>query len=601
MRPQSHVTGDVGQAAVALAFKKWGWTADVCQSDYGEDLECHVFADQQRTPIYFRCQVKSSADAAKHVRRKASGDFSVSITGSLCQEWLLAYFPVLLVVYDETEDRAYWVNATDVVRVRLGGMFRKSLSLVVPVKNCLADGRDAIAAQLSSFYTRLFRIESEELERTVLPLLMPRYRNPSYWEDVGCTPVVAGPSMTIEPRTLHRDDMPSWTASLRSLDSRVLHGLEFRAPHTELGTFTERMTIALEQAFVNAQLEPSEWLAFVCEPLRYSVEGGSRNLTLFQRQLTDWQSYAYVGGRLIHDHDYAFRAPDTYIRQIGRRARSWNGYFYVSVESDLALQLVAGVCSSPTDVASSRTLREHARAQFMPWRCMASDIAALQRLLNTLDLLFRPFEEFDANEHGWVSGVICTALFEPRAGLFPQARNWHEFEHGSVQARLAESELMERLPGEPGDPASGRRLADELTEVLQEVPNQWLVMGPDARTGLPLDLSDRRVIVQRLHVNGDAEIDHSKRFKRLSQELSAIAEGAVETSLSWQHGAFERIAIATAAWTPKLHHSSAESLERASLAIIKVFDEVLPRSSSTSSIEVLRHQGEIYFQGDQLY
>lgn len=601
MRPQSHVTGDVGQTAVALALKKWGWTANVCQSDYGEDLECHVFADQQRTPIYFRCQVKSSADAAKQVRRKSSGDFKVSIAGSLCREWLLAYFPVLLVVYDEAEGRAYWVNATDAIRARLGGVFRKSLTLNVPVKNCLADGRDAIAAQLSTFYAQLFRIQSEELERTVLPLLMPRYRNPSNWDDIGCTPVVVEPSMTIEPRVLYRDDMPSWTVSLRSLDSRVLHGLEFRAPHTELGTFTERMTIALEQAFVSAQLEPSEWLAFVCEPLRYSVEAGLVSSSLLQRQLTGWQSYAYIGGRLVHDHDYAFRAPEAYVRQIGRRARSWDGYFYVSVESDLALQLVAGTCSSPTDVANSRTLREHALAQFMPWRCMASDIDALQRLLNALDLVFRPLEESNEGKDGWVLGAICTALFEPRVGLFPQARNWRELEHGSVQARLTEAELMGQLPGEPGNPVSERRLAHELTDVLEEAPSQWLVMGPDARIGLPLDLSDRRVIVQRLHVNGDAEIDHAERLKRLSQELSAISESLVETSLSWQQGTFERIAIATAAWTPRLHDSSAESLERASLAIIKAFDEVLPRSSSTSSIEVLRFQGEIYFEGDRLY
>ncbi|MGN6580282.1 MAG: DUF4365 domain-containing protein [Bordetella sp.] len=601
MRPQSHVIGDIGQATVALAFKKWGWTANICQSDYGEDLECHVFADHQRTPIYFRCQVKSSADAAKHVRRKSSGDFSVSIADSLCREWLLAYFPVLLVVYDDTDGIAYWVNATDAVRARLSGLARKSLTLSVPVKNCLVDGRDAIAAQLSGFYTKLFRIQSEKLERTVLPLLMPRYRNLSYRDSVGYTPVVIGSSMTVEPRVFHRDDMPSWTASLRSLDSRVLHGLEFRAPHTELGTFTERMVMAVENSFEDAQLEDSEWLSFVCGPLHYSVEAESRNSSILQRNLTGWQSYAYVGGRLVHDHDYAFRAPDAYMRQIGRRARSWDGYFYVSLESDIAVQLIAGTCSSPADAANPQTLREHARAQFMPWRCMTSDIDVLQSLLSALDLAFRPLEKSDESENGWVSGAICTTLFEPSIGLFSQARNWRELEHGSVQTRLAESDLIERLPGKHGDPVIGKRLEGELMDAFQEAPSQWLISGPDARTGLPLDLSDRRVIVQRLHVNGNAQIDHAERLERLSQELNAISEGSIKTSLSWQQGTFERIAIVTAAWTPRLYDSSAESLERASFAIIKAFDEVLPRSSSTSSIEVLRFQGEIYFQGDRMF
>jgi len=58
-RPKEHVTGDVAQTSVALIFKRWGWTADIVQSDYGEDVECNIFAEGQRTNLYFRCQVKA--------------------------------------------------------------------------------------------------------------------------------------------------------------------------------------------------------------------------------------------------------------------------------------------------------------------------------------------------------------------------------------------------------------------------------------------------------------------------------------------------------------------------------------------------------------
>lgn len=601
MRPISHVTGDVGQAAVALVFKKWGWTANVCQSDYGEDLECHVFADQQRTPLYFRCQVKSSTNVAKHVRRKSSGDFGVSIAGSLCREWMLAYFPVLLVVYDDSCGIAYWVNATNEVRGRLGSLSRKSLRLTVPVENSLGNSRNAIAAELSNFYAQLFRIQSEELERTVLPLLMPRYRNPSRWDDIGRTPLVVGPLMQVEPRSLNRDNMPSWTASFRSLDARMLHGLEFRASHDKLGGFTEQMAAALEQSFANARLDPTEWLAFVCEPLRYRVEADDRNTFALRRDLTGWQSYAYIDGCLVHDHDYAFRAPDRFIRQIGRRARSWDGYFYVDVEDDIAIQLVAGVCPSPADAANSLTLREHALAQFMPWRCRTTDIEALQQLLISLELVFQPIEEVDSNENGWVSGAICTAFFEPGLGLIPQAQDWRELEHGSVQAKLRASGIETQIPGEPGDAVVIQRVADKLPNIFRNAPEQWLVMGPDARPGVPLDLSDRRIMVQRLHVTNAAEFDYSERLERLRKELADISVGTVETSLLCMEATFERIAIATAAWMPRLQDSSAESLERVSAVIIEAFDEVLPRTSTTSSIQVLRYHGELYFQGDRLY
>lgn len=118
---------------------------------------------------------------------------------------------------------------------------------------------------------------------------------------------------------------------------------------------------------------------------------------------------------------------------------------------------------------------------------------------------------------------------------------------------------------------------------------------------MPLDLSDRRIIVQRLHVTDAAELDCSERLERLNEKLTDISVGAVETSLACMEATFERIAIATAAWTPLLQDSSAESLERVSAAIINAFDEVLPRTSTTSSIKVLRYQGELYFEGDRLY
>ena len=42
-RPKEHVTGDIAQ------------------SDYGEDVESNIFAEGQRTNLYFRCQIKGKS------------------------------------------------------------------------------------------------------------------------------------------------------------------------------------------------------------------------------------------------------------------------------------------------------------------------------------------------------------------------------------------------------------------------------------------------------------------------------------------------------------------------------------------------------------
>ncbi len=609
MRPKAHVIGDVGQTAVALTFKKWGWTANVVQSDYGEDLDCHVFVDQQRTPFYFRCQVKSSGDAAKHVRRKVSGDFSVRIAGALCREWLLAYFPVLIVVFDGSQDQAYWSNATDEVRSRLNDLGAKSLTLNVPAANVLGNSRDAIAALLSSYYAGLLKVQSEGVERTVFPLLMPRYRSLSRFDETNPFLQTCSTAMEVKQIGVYCDDLPTWTTGLRTLDGQRLSGLILKTSHADVASFSDLLVQTLADAAATVKIAPSEWFAFVCDPLRYSLEREGADVAPLQRNLTGWTSYAYVGGALVHDRDYAFRPPGDYVRQTGRRARSWDGYFYVSVAKDLAVQLIAGVCSSPGDITRSRSLRDHARAQYLPWRCQVSELAKLRKLLVQAELVFRTLEDLDQAEgSSWASGAICTPMFEPGIGLIPQANTWRELEQGSVQERIAAAGLISRIPGEPGDDELRERLAKTVRTIGQEPPEQWLVDGVTARPGLPLDLCDRRVIVQRMRAETaiSAPLAES-RLERLKDNLYALSmsEKPIETSLSYVDGLLDQIVVATAAWTPCLNESSAASLERATPAIIAAFDEVLSRKSGRTrlgtSIDVLRLVGELYFEGDKLY
>src|SRR5512134_2157102 len=119
-RPRSHVIGDVGRTFVKLLLEKWGWTADIVHSDYGEDLDCTVFTGGRRTALHFRCQVK----AAAHPRRGHSGHYSVRVDASTCAAWAQGYYPVFVVLYDQSTNEAYFTNATAILRANPAALTR---------------------------------------------------------------------------------------------------------------------------------------------------------------------------------------------------------------------------------------------------------------------------------------------------------------------------------------------------------------------------------------------------------------------------------------------------------------------------------------------
>ena len=169
-RPQQHVTGDVAQTSVALILKKWGWTADIVRSDYGEDVECNIFVDGQRTNLYFRCQVKGSKDP--EVRSKGD-QLTVSIGTSTCRQWIEEYFPIFLVIYDVENDRACWCDPLPQIRADYSRLAKGKISFRVQSNHDLAKSRQALSALVESFYANVFRLEDARLACNVYPVLMP--------------------------------------------------------------------------------------------------------------------------------------------------------------------------------------------------------------------------------------------------------------------------------------------------------------------------------------------------------------------------------------------------------------------------------------------
>jgi hypothetical protein len=108
MRTREHVIADLGVNFVERQILLAGYTAETTRHDYGFDLMMLTYAENGEVEngcIWI--QVKASDRIATH----AGGltiPFAVDVVD--LNLWLFDPFPVVLVLYDTLEDRAYWVD-----------------------------------------------------------------------------------------------------------------------------------------------------------------------------------------------------------------------------------------------------------------------------------------------------------------------------------------------------------------------------------------------------------------------------------------------------------------------------------------------------------
>jgi hypothetical protein len=465
-----------------------------------------------------------------------------------------------------------------------------------------------VVSVLTSFYAGLLKVHSETVERTVFPVLMPGYRViPSVdTQDLIYSGVHGEDQSTLE--SVHRDKLPAWTTSLRTLDGQFLSGMSFRAPSADLAHFSDSLVTKLSS--VTSSVAEGEWLAFVCSPIRFSIQQSEDASDSLGRDLSGWWSYAKIGSNLVSDHEYAFEPPSGFSRQIGRRARSWSGYYFVSSEHDVAVQLLGTVATTPADRLFQTTLREHMLGQFLPWECWRSELEMLQLRLLDAELVFAPLEETESgtDESGVISGAICTPMFAPAIGLIPQARNWTELAQGTVRSRIEKTAHLGDVPGREGSSELKEKLLSLVSDLVEDVPEGWLVDGTRPEQGLPIDLSARRVVVQRFRTA--PTFDPKRTELILRKSVTALAShmhnaDSIEAN-AYLIESFENIAAVSVSWSPYLNESSALAVEKALPAIIRIFDMVLPRTTPTTgsfetSLDVLRFAGELYFEGDRMY
>jgi hypothetical protein len=320
-RPKSHIVGDVGRTFVKLQFEEWGWTSDIVQSDYGEDLDCSVFTQGNRTALHFRCQVK----AASRAKRKRSGDYSVRVSATTCAAWIQSYYPVFLVLHDRGTKEAYFVNATAVLRKRANALTRRYVTLTVPRTAVLRLGRDALVKDVQDYFAAFLRV-SDSVRCTAFAVLMPSYRM--------ALPLARIEIEGWEWEHRHRDRLPAWTTVFETIDSEYLYGFARNFPGTGVEEVYGELTTGFAQC--EAIEKQEEWLALACCPVSFRTSP-SEGPSIWTGDLTGWRSFARIGGEVVDDREYAFAPPPGFLTEVARHTFSWDDYFHVDASRDLAI------------------------------------------------------------------------------------------------------------------------------------------------------------------------------------------------------------------------------------------------------------------------
>ncbi|AVI64921.1 hypothetical protein CKQ84_02935 [Shewanella sp. WE21] len=497
-RPVSHIIGDVGQTHVALQFKEWGWTADIVSSDYGEDLICDIFSNNRKTSFGFRCQVKSTLSEKGQVRKLKNGEFSVSVSSSTCLSWANSYFPIVIAIYDAASKKIYWQDVSAQAREKLIGLIHKTTSFRVG-KNELHQSREELERKVVGFYSKLLSIESPVFTCNIFPVLMPFFRSINSLDLLRHVSDIKFNQTLLTVEHFPYEQMPSWITSIKSLNGEYIAGWRVKSDVDTLVEFFNEISTILSN--IEYPTKATEWLSFIVSPVDLCEKISEDNpmLQFWNKKLTDWSCYNLIDGACNLDDEHAFLLPSSYRNQIARHSRSWDGYFNIDTEFDLAVQVIAGTITTPVFREAIGYQRQQIIGKFKPWQCKTHETDLLFEKLSSVSLTFKAVEcESIPATEGDIIGIITVPMFEPELGLIPQTDIWDEFECGVVDFRLNESGLNEVIPGEDGPQEIIKFILSFFEGVSEPAPDFVTVLAPDHIAGMPINHEEREIIFQRM-------------------------------------------------------------------------------------------------------
>ncbi|NER79458.1 MAG: DUF4365 domain-containing protein [Leptolyngbya sp. SIO1D8] len=607
-RPLSHRLGDIGQTVVSLTFKKWGWTADLISSDYGEDLDCNIFVNQKRTSFHFRCQVKSSSASSKYVRFLKSGEISVSVETIAARSWLFSYYPVLLIVYNENSEECYWINATHYLKKNLDKISsQKNITIRISSNAQLEENKQEVELSIQEHYAQIFRISSPLLTCKVIPVIMPGYKilEPmKLFEILRDAQISTIDDLEVDSfRILAPHYLPAWTAVLKSLHLSGFPFWNLSMSGIDIEKFDRIITYFSHciSTCDSLKLLQGQWISFIVSPIRilerdHEVVGD----IILNQELTEWGSYSFID-KIESDYDYAFQLP-----RIGLIPQKYNGHAWdfehlVIPKIDLAVKFFGRHPTTVADLQQKKLFKDLILSNFIAWFSLRREVELLRKILTPLELQFSEIAEL--SEADYVKGIICDYMFNPNLGLSVMPENWNQIENNSILERLEDAAIFKLLPGRSG--------GSEIVDYIMNSSSSWQAseyirtQERDYIPGLPIEHSGRLISVKRYRKikKYDEEFIQNSLDKgklSLQEHLDKPGSLGVYSETFWSLSG-SQFCILTIYWKPNLNESSLDSFERSSTQVSEIFDNAIPAedvdlSDENTTFDIVQKYGLVRFE-----
>ena len=588
----SQSLGDIGETTVQLILRKFKWTADIIKSDFGEDIDCNIFIDNARTNYHLRCQVKSTTKDSEYVKQLKNGNYSVSIDSDILRAWLTSYFPVFLVIYEEDTDSCFWCNPIDQILKTPSKLEKENPSIQVPKENEFnSNSKDIILEEVKKFYHKIQRLDESIIECKVIPLLMPNYRiipfhhySKFIYDDKELAPEIAGDYIEL---------LPSWMSVLRRIDpSSTLTSIKLKSTKTDVDNFLSILKKKISS--FTYKLKDNEWLSFIASPIIIQSIKSS-----WSNEITYWTSYSMINNEIINDFEYCFEAPKGFLRQISRRARSWDYFHHAHPNKDVAVQFFSSYTITPTIKKIDQIHDNNIKGQLVLWKCRKDEIESIAKIITEHELTIKLVEDNSSE----CLLAITTHLFDPFIGFYSVPMDWESFENGNVRNKLIRNNLIDKIPGSEYKGEIPTFLAEALNRYSSKEYEKVLITEMEYIPGFPLMLDERQIHVSRFQMVPEEkvkEIEANLKQVKPLQLRDYHIEFGLKDNFMWEIPIYELLI----SWAPDIRKSSKKSYEEIEIEILDIFNTILPTNEGKSlqlknTFEIIHIAGEIGFEKNE--
>lgn len=592
VKSDAQVLGDVGENTVKLILTKFGWTADLIKSDFGEDIDCNIFIDNLRTNYYLRCQVKSTKNKSDYIKILKNGDYSVKINSGLLRAWISSYFPVFLIVYDQDKDLCYWTLPVKEILKTPSRLDKKEPVIHVSKKNIFNHkAKDIILNKVLAFYSKILRLNESIIECKITPVLMPGYRVIPFYH----FSEFLNKQNPLESKTSgdYLELLPSWMTVLRRLEPLDFSSsIRLHSKNTNLKIFLSHLKEQLKS--FNYSTKNNEWISFIVSPIKIVSKD-----SLWINELTYWSCYSkFNNDSFVADYEYNFELPGGFLKPINRRSQSWDYYLSVNPQKDIAIQFLGGleIISPLKNIVDIHY--KNITGNLLLWECTQNEMVEISKHIKNLPLTIQVISE--ENDNCFIA--ITTPLFNPFLGLFSLAQDWESYENGNVRQLLKKNKLHEILPG---NEYKGE-IPDDLKELLErkpkEIDSKHVVHQLGYRTGLPLLHNERQVQISRFQMLNEKLV---KEVSNIINSNKLIINNKYKIEFhqiddSWKFPIYEL----SLSWAPDLYNSSINDYLNSEKEILHLINSILPTSSDESiqlknTYEILHIAGLIGFEKNE--